>query len=746
MSILLKPSLSMGQKESAIWYFGDLAGLDFNYTPPKAISNPNMRTFEGCSSVSDSTGNILFYSDGRTVWNKKDSIMENGTNLLGDASSTHSSVILQKPFSANQYYIITADAWPNLTGDPNNGVNYSVVDMTLNQGNGKIVSKNNPLVNFSAEKIAITRHRNGVYAWLAIPECFSSNLHLFLVTENGIELKATYPNQFPVLQSSWGQIKFSPDGRHLALTWPKPNSQSSDVLIYDFNNSSGLLNQSEVISGGDKLYGLEFSPTSNFIYLSTWIDKKKVCQCEVRQGTLDYNTDCKFYPQRNVSGQLQLGPDQRIYIANSFKQYLGVIESPDSAFAKSSFVDSAIALLPGTLSYSGLPTIYTGYLTTEKIKTHTICLGDTASFSVTTNSFQYDSIRWMVDGRPTHDTISSGTYVFEQAGIHSISVILFQSINSDTFSTGITVKPMPINPHLSDTSVCQSQSVVLDAYRESGISYQWNNGSVDSAITALKDGLYTVILSKNGCSIENSLWVSYLPYPKISIPSETVICEGTSTQFSVQLPGASCVWSTGDTTSMMTTGRDDLYWVSVTQNSCVTRDSFYLHTTTLPNTGLGIDTTICASQVYLLNAFHPYSHYNWNTGATDSILWVHSPGLYSVTVENPCGQASDTVTIEQIPCDCFVWVPNAFTPNSDLRNDLFLPHLSCDYNTFDFRIYSKWGEEIFKSTNGSEGWDGKKNSGVMPADVYVWKLSCQLINAGGKVTNQNVSGTVTLLR
>src|ERR1700675_989300 len=58
------------QKEANIWYFGYEAGLDFNSGVPVALTNSAMDQFEGCSSIADSNGNLLFYTDGQTVWNK----------------------------------------------------------------------------------------------------------------------------------------------------------------------------------------------------------------------------------------------------------------------------------------------------------------------------------------------------------------------------------------------------------------------------------------------------------------------------------------------------------------------------------------------------------------------------------------------------------------------------------------------------------------------------------------------------
>ena len=67
---------SFSQKEANIWYFGEKAGLDFNTSPPTALTNGEINTSEGCSSFSDEDGNLLFYSDGITVWDKNHDIMK----------------------------------------------------------------------------------------------------------------------------------------------------------------------------------------------------------------------------------------------------------------------------------------------------------------------------------------------------------------------------------------------------------------------------------------------------------------------------------------------------------------------------------------------------------------------------------------------------------------------------------------------------------------------------------------------
>ena len=106
--ILLFALNSYSQKEANIWYFGENAGLDFNTNPPSAITDGKINTLEGCSSFSDANGDLLFYSDGITVWDKNHDILKytDGSladDLKGDPSSTQSGMIIPKPGSSSIY-------------------------------------------------------------------------------------------------------------------------------------------------------------------------------------------------------------------------------------------------------------------------------------------------------------------------------------------------------------------------------------------------------------------------------------------------------------------------------------------------------------------------------------------------------------------------------------------------------------------------------------------------------------------
>ena len=127
MLIVISFTYSQNQcKKGNIWYFGENAGLDFNSGSPIALTDGQMYTDEGCASIADEQGNLLFYTDGETVWSNNDAIMDGGIGLNGLSVSyptTQGSLIVKRPNSSSIYYLFTAS--------DRYGVNYSVINIQL---------------------------------------------------------------------------------------------------------------------------------------------------------------------------------------------------------------------------------------------------------------------------------------------------------------------------------------------------------------------------------------------------------------------------------------------------------------------------------------------------------------------------------------------------------------------------------------------------------------------------------------
>src|SRR5437868_11368155 len=91
------------QNQFKKWYFGNMAGLDFMTSPPTLLTNGAMSTSEGCAAISDSAGNLLFYTSGFTIWAKTHAVMANGSGLTGNSSTKQSVDRLTQPGSPNLY-------------------------------------------------------------------------------------------------------------------------------------------------------------------------------------------------------------------------------------------------------------------------------------------------------------------------------------------------------------------------------------------------------------------------------------------------------------------------------------------------------------------------------------------------------------------------------------------------------------------------------------------------------------------
>lgn len=349
--------LCFSQNEANIWYFGKNAGIDFNSGAPINRTDGTLNTFEGCATVCDSNGNLLFYTDGISIWNRKHKIMPNGNGLMGDKSSTQSATIVKKPNSTTNYYVFTVDDVAGI-----NGLRYSEVNMGLQAGMGDVnINKNKPLVSPTCEKLVAIKHYNNKDYWIITQLFGASGFNSFLLTENGVSTAGIYSNVGSLISDSLetpGYLKASVDGNKVVSAINLGNY----IEIFDFNNSTGILTNPIKIkgfgSGSDGLYGVEFSPNGNVLYVSLYTP------AEVYQLNLIGNSFAEIENSRllissifsssTTGGALQLGPDGKIYMARGFSEYLAVINNPNAVGPICNF-ESEGFFLGGKTCYFGLP-------------------------------------------------------------------------------------------------------------------------------------------------------------------------------------------------------------------------------------------------------------------------------------------------------------------------------------------------------------------------------------------------------
>lgn len=165
-----------------------------------------------------------------------------------------------------------------------------------------------------------------------------------------------------------------------------------------------------------------------------------------------------------------------------------------------------------------------------------------------------------------------------------------------------------------------------------------------------------------------------------------------------------------------------------------------------PQIDLGADTlNICAGEVISKSFDFENVDYLWQDGSTQADYEIREPGKYWVEVSNSCGENSDTLVAIDEGCECIVFVPNVFTPNTDSLNEFFAPDISCDPEEYHLQIYNRWGEMLFESFQYENTWSGTYRGVPVPEGVYFWILNVTDDQSGLR-QRIPLSGTVTVLR
>ena len=308
----------------------------------------------------------------------------------------------------------------------------------------------------------------------------------------------------------------------------------------------------------------------------------------------------------------------------------------------------------------------------------------------------------------------------------------------------ITVYQSPVIHLGNDTSFCSGNSIVLNAGSNFQI-YQWNTGATSQQINATTTGTYSILATTlQGCKSSDTLKVLTLfPLPVVSLDKVPGLCAGTSKILDAG-SFSSYLWSTGASNRTITVNNIGLYTVHVTDaNGCTGVDTTHITTLyPLPTSFLPADTSICSYGTLQLKPLSDYRIYLWSTGMSSPSITINKPGTYWLQAmnENNC-VGKDTIYIGLKDCLKGFYIPSAFTPNNDGKNDVFRPMIFGVIKHFSFRIYNRWGQVVFQTNNSQAGWNGKLAGNPVASGVYIWNCTYQL--AGEDLKTEK--GTVVLI-
>lgn len=446
-------------QQGNVWYFGKNAGVNFNTNPPSALTDGQIYTLEGCSSISDMNGNLLFYTDGSFVFNKNHQVMANGSGLRGSYSTTQAALIVQKPGSDSLFYVFTANSQAE---NLNIGYNYSVIDMSLNLGLGDVIQKNIFLYGPCTERLTAVRHANGVDVWIITNEFQTNNFKVYLLDCNGFN-----PN--PVVSSvglvlavedvrASGCVKVSPDNSLLAYTIVEPSVIDffKCFQLFSFDNATGIISNPIIIPTPGSTYGAEFSPDGRLLYVGSakgFPEAREIFQYNITvlDSTAIVNSIYTIPTTSRSNTFLQIGPDNKIYKARHEETYLAAINNPNVQGAGCNYEEDAISLSSRECQI-GLPSFFGAYLRNNSASINYTASADCSSISFNGSTLITGPVNWYWD-------FGDGSFSTQQNPVHSFAN------GNNSFIVKLTVTPLNgCGKAIASTSINLTRPIILPQF------------------------------------------------------------------------------------------------------------------------------------------------------------------------------------------------------------------------------------------------------------------------------------------
>lgn len=506
---------SYSQNQTANWLFSDSSFITFKSTGIVASNSLSIYAYEACSSVSDTAGNLLFYTNGLSVYDKNGQSMPNGYFGTSQYVSTTTQGVLIVPnsYNKNQYYLFTNNYKPN-----NDFLFYTIIDMNLNFGLGDVLFQ--PRLFYKSdisisEKLTVAKHCNGKDYWIITTETidFGDSIDLNPIKYSGQKIKdvnflSFYLSEYGVsnipIKSktnvltndceqnrvvATGQLKISPNNKLAAF------GHLQDLYVFTFNSSSGVFSPfrsykypsisvpafCEYVNYGVEFFSNSRSLMFNNLYVDLYNNTSQVV------GNFIYS-------------QMQLSKDRKIYFANNIKQtgQTGVTTKNKLSFFDLNtstclpFYDT-ISLKNGSTSF-GLPNFASFYFQDAKFDFtyNGACLNSIYTFSlINSHNYPINNIQWFFTDDNTTSSLTNPSHLYSFPGDYQVQLIVNSGGNQDTVVHCIHVQNTSINLfENSDTVVCKNKSIDIGVTYPIYGKYLWNTGDTTSAIKISTEGKY----------------------------------------------------------------------------------------------------------------------------------------------------------------------------------------------------------------------------------------------------------------
>ena len=688
---------SYAQNQANIWYFGYKHGLDFNSGYAEYLDDcPEWQYYT--TSISDTNSNLLFFTDGQTVWNKEREIMINGEGLHGDRYNPQPAVICPDPENADRYYVFTVGS-----PDIHKGLEYNIIGMAL--GNGSVVTKNVvvPAGEFAKHKITAVKKANNVDYWIITRFDDPNNPNVwacFSLTATGLDpIPVISPARYSV--NAWmqhGAVKVSHDRKKIISVQSGETGSHGRFDVCNFDIITGEIDHRFYIKehnsnpDGFGIYGMEITPDSKLLYISFYAFHQAplsylsfVYQYDLtRTDSLGFLNSRLAVSTDSRARSLQLGPDGKIYVSTTNSdpfnsRYLGVIHTVWERGIFCNYEKNAVDIgVFNGHSGSTLPSF------PSELLYRFVWQGGPCAKTLFTFRHRFipepDSIVWNF-GDGTTSTNFNPTHVFQSGGNYEVHAhVVYPDGRIEKTSREVEVTPTP-EPTLPATlMLCTGETGQLDAgggYAQ----YNWNGQLTPGTqyFTAHDTGTYTVrIRNEFNCIALDTTRVAIYPPPLLD-------------QSNLVIQPTTCNNSTGSISGLVVEAGTTVSWKN--------------------NAGEEISTDIDINGLGLGNYF----------------LWL--------TDESDCTVLMETYTINNLDSDLII------------ENAEASPAL-CGENVGEIMITVQQGlgTMLYSITNGPPYVDnGGVFTNLAPGNYDVWVIDehgCEAVYSGNPVEVADLGGPV----
>jgi PKD repeat protein len=675
--------------------------------------------------ISDSNGDVVCSTDGNKVYNSENA------EIHEFSITTNENLLLPDPASEDRFYLFRSGS---------NGLNYSIIDMTLNGGAGGINADEEDieLGDYNVQMVA-ARHTNATDFWLITSHNQNGNSDdvtaiVYSINSSGVTVGDSEGQYF--IYGGWystiDDMRISPECSKIVMAY-----KGHYLVLIQFDNQTGLLSNLITSSldavnsfGTADLDQWEFSADGTFLYdledhsgiarysLENW-DITSIGNSVETVVALDWNSV-------DIWTDLKLAIDGNIYLYNIDDNQIdkiintsGLITDVEVVSGVLTFEDGLTNFFPNTSNFSCI-SLDAGVFHLYE------CLGDSTElwYSATIDA---DSVYWDFgdpdSGSSNISTEQAPIHIFSAPGEYEVILTVYFEEQQTTYDHTLTIYEIPDFDLGPDFIFCSGENSTIGVDATQGYTYYWNTGATSPTIEIEDTGNYELEVTNGGCSTMDEVYIEVF-YPVTSTLDDQIVecSSGPVTLSSGSANEEVIEWNTGASTETITVENPGTYSVTLT-NTCFestfTTEVIFIE---IPELITESELSGCYGDTLAITSNYTEGSILWNTGSTDTGIEVTESGEYSIAVDYLGCTRSDIIDVQLqdfIPVS-WIEIPNVFSPNGDNKNQQFRPFVLTDpdyplcnspFIEIEMNVYNRWGNLLAENICA---WDANANG----ADYY----------------------------